>query len=366
MKKKIVIKVGTSTLTQGDKKLSHKNMVEIARQLSYLHEKDKHVILVTSGAVAAGRELLNHPILDRSSPSKQMFAAIGQVHLMQVWKQLFSLFNIHVGQLLLTRDDLSNRKRYLNARDTLSCLLQHKIIPIINENDSVATKEIRVGDNDNLAALVANLIAADQLILLTDQQGLYTADPRLDQNAQLISTVKQIDESIFALAGGSSTKLGTGGMFTKIEAAQKASQCGIPTTIASSAHPNVLIELIEGKQIGTSFLTELTPQDSRKRWLLSEKREGFIHIDKGAASKIMNDGASLLPSGITKTFHSFERGAIVHILDPLEKPLAVGISNYGSTEIQCLIGKHSAQIEDILGYSYGLEIVHRSNMTRIK
>ncbi len=365
--KKIVVKVGTSTLTQGSKKLSCKYMLELTRQLAILHDRGDQVILVTSGAIAAGRELLNNPTIDRSMPSKQMFAAIGQVQLMQIWTQLFALYDIHVGQLLLTREDLSHRKRYLNARNTLSCLLEHRIIPIINENDSVATQEIRVGDNDNLAALVANLIAADLLILLTDQQGLYTADPRLNPQAQLIPVVKQIDDSIFALARGSSTSLGTGGMTTKIEAAQIAAHSGTPTLIASSALPNVLIEISEGKPLGTFFQTNTTPQESRKRWLLSKKTQGTIHVDAGAATKIIEHGASLLPSGIVQTTHVFERGAIVQIVDSTgKKPLAVGITNYGNEEIQKLIGMHSNQIEDILGYSYGNEIVHRTHMTRIK
>ena len=364
---KIVVKIGTSTLTQGSKKLSSKFMLELARQLSVLHERGYQVILVTSGAIAAGRELLKHPEMDRSLPSKQMFASVGQVQLMQIWTQLFALFDIHVGQLLLTRDDLSHRRRYLNARDTIGCLLQHQIIPVINENDSVATREIRVGDNDNLAALVANLVAADLLVLLTDQKGLFTADPRLDPEAKLIPVVSQIDESIFNLAKGSSTKLGTGGMTTKIEAAQKAAHCGIPTIIASAAHPNILIEIAEGKQIGTAFLTDITTQESRKRWLLSEKVQGMIQIDSGAADKVLHHGASLLPSGIVKVSgEAFGRGAIVHIVDQSEKPIAVGISNYGQDDIQRLIGIHSADIGDILDYSYGPEIIHRTNMTRLK
>lgn len=364
--KKIVVKVGTSTLTQGEKKLSQKYMLELTRQLATLHERGNQIVLVTSGAIAAGRELLQHPIVDRGLPSKQMFSAIGQVQLMHIWSHLFSLYEIHVGQILLTRDDLSNRKRYLNARDTLSCLLQHQVIPVINENDSVATKEIRVGDNDNLAALVANVIGADLLLLLTDQKGLYTADPRMNPKAELISVVKHIDEAIFSLARGSSTTLGTGGMTTKLEAAKKATQCGTPTVIASSAIPNVVIDICEGKQIGTSFLTDVTPQESRKRWLLAEKMQGSIHIDAGAVAKISEHGASLLPSGITQTSQVFDRGAIVHLVGPSAKPIAVGITNYSSQEIQKLIGMHSNQIEDILGYSYGVEIIHRSDMTRIK
>lgn len=364
--KKIVVKVGTSTLTQGGTKLSQKYMLELTRQLAALHEKGHQVVLVTSGAIAAGRELLKHPAIDRGLPSKQMFSAIGQVQLMQIWSNLFGLFDIHVGQILLTRDDLSNRKRYLNARETLFCLLQHQVVPIINENDSVATKEIRVGDNDNLAALVANVIGADLLLLLTDQQGLYTADPRTHPQAELISVVKHIDEAILSLAKGSSTTLGTGGMTTKLEAAQKATQSGTPTVIASSAIANVVIDICEGKQIGTSFLTDVTPQESRKRWLLAEKTQGSIHIDAGAAVKILEHGASLLPSGMTHTSQIFDRGAIVHLVGPSGKPIAVGITNYSSKEIQKIIGMHSNKIEDILGYSYGGEIIHRSDMTRIK
>jgi glutamate 5-kinase len=250
--KKIVVKVGTSTLTHGGTKLSQKYMLELTRQIAHLHEEERQLILVTSGAVAAGRQLLDHPMLDRRVPSKQMFSAIGQVQVMQTWTQLFSLFDIHVGQLLLTREDLL--KSYLDARDTVNCLLEHRIVPVINENDSVATHENRVGDNDNLAAIVANLIGADLLILLTDQKGLYTADPRLDPEAKLISVVKDLDDQIFSLAKGTSSSLGTGGMRTKLEAAKKATQGGIPTVIASSAEPDVLLEICAGKQIGTSFL----------------------------------------------------------------------------------------------------------------
>lgn len=366
--KKIVVKLGTSTLTQGTKNLSRRTMLEMCRQIAHLHEKGLEVVLVTSGAVASGREVLRHPLVDRSLPSKQMFAAVGQVRLMQTWTELFSLFDIHVAQLLLTRSDFSNRKRYLNVRDTMSCLLQHRILPIINENDTTATKEIKVGDNDNLAALIANLIAADRLILLTDQEGLYTADPRTNPSAQLIPLVKHIDDAIFELAGGSSKALGlgTGGMRTKIEAAHLAAQSGTPTTIASSAHPHVLIELSEGRQIGTLFSAETESRESRKRWLLSEKKQGTIHIDAGAAEKLSHRGASLLPVGITDTSHSFERGAIVHLLSPSGKPVAVGVSNYGSDEIRKLLGAQSKHIEEILGYTYGPEIIHRDNMTRIK
>ena len=365
---KFVIKLGTSTLTQGTKQLSRRYMLEIARQIVDLREQGKQIVLVTSGAVAAGRELLGHPTVERYWPSKQMFASAGQGRLMQIWADLFGLFNVHVGQLLLTRGDFSNRGRYLNIRDTLQCLLKHHVLPIINENDTVATKDIRVGDNDNLAALVANIIAADRLILLTDQKGLYTAILRQNPEAKLIPFVKHIDESILSLAGGSSHSLGlgTGGMMTKIQAAHLASQSGTSTTIASSNSPNVLIEIAEGKSVGTLFLAETTPRESRKRWLLSEKHQGTIDIDAGAEQKLRYGGASLLAVGIVRATSSFERGAIVQLVSATGKPVAVGMANYGSREIQKLIGSHSKHIEDILGYSYGPEIIHRDNMTRIK
>ncbi|WP_068470426.1 glutamate 5-kinase [Candidatus Protochlamydia phocaeensis] len=365
---KIVVKLGTSTLTQGTKQLSRRAMLEIARQVAHLQEKGKQVVLVTSGAVAAGRECLGHPTVERFWPSKQMFAAVGQSRLMQIWADLFSIFHIQVGQLLLTRDDFSNRQRYLNIRDSLHCMLKHRILPIINENDTIATKEIRVGDNDNLAALVSNLIAADRLILLTDQEGLYTADPRLDNQAALIPRINHIDEKIFALAGGASASLGlgTGGMYTKVQAAQLASQSGTSTVITSFKHPNVLLDIADGHAIGTFFMAETTARESRKRWLLSEKHQGKIQIDAGAEQKLRHNGASLLPIGITQTFQSFDRGALVQLVSLSGYPIAVGITNYKSQDIQKLIGTHSQHIEDILGYSYGPEIIHRDNMTRTR
>lgn len=246
--KKIIIKVGTSTLQQGTKKISRRFMLGLVQQIVHLHQKGIQIMLVSSGAVAAGRELLNS-----DTPHKQTCACIGQVRIMQVWAELFDFFDLKVGQLLLTKDHFSKRKR-CQTRRTLDALMEHSIIPIINENDAVVTKETRVGDNDNLAALVAELIEADMVILLTDQEGLYTADPRFNQNAELISVVDCIDQEIFALAGGSGTPCGTGGMTTKVQAAQFASESGIQTVIASSARPHVLIDLLDGKQIGTRFL----------------------------------------------------------------------------------------------------------------
>lgn len=365
---KVVVKMGTSTLTRGTKTLSRKGMLDLVRQMALLHEEGHQIVLVSSGAIAAGREVLDHPSLSRTLPSKQMFAAVGQRKLMEVWAELFGLYEIPVGQLLLTREDFTDRQRYLNIRNTLAALLQHRVIPIINENDTVATEEIKVGDNDTLSALVSNMIYADLLILLTDQQGLYTADPRVCSDAQLIPLVERIDDSTRALAGGSSKVLGlgTGGMITKIEAAYLASHSGTPTVIASSSLPDVLADIIKGQPIGTRFLAQTTPKESRKRWLISKKVQGFLYVDEGASQRLSKKGASLLSVGITKVKQTFERGAIVQICSAKEKPLAIGIVNYSSAEIEKILGVKSIQIELHLGYTYGPEVIHRDNMVLLQ
>lgn len=365
--KRIVIKVGTSTLTQSGKSLSQRHMLEIVRQIALVHHTGLQVVLVSSGSIAAGREVLSPPKLDRSLPEKQMLSSVGQVHLMHLWKELFGIFEIPVGQLLLTRGDFSQRQGYLNARNTIESLLNHRVIPIINENDSVATREIQFGDNDNIAALVSNLIAADQLILLTDQEGLFTADPNHNPNAQLIEEVHTIDEQILQLAGNTtkSKGMGAGGMSTKVEAAKLATRSGTPTIIASSNRPHVISDIIDGKKIGTFFHAETSPKESRKRWLLSEKPQGLLHIDKGATNKVINQGASLLPVGLISCEKSFERGSFVEVISHEGKCVARGIVNYSSQEIEKLIGSHSSEIETRLGYSYGSELIHRDNMALI-
>lgn len=278
---KIVIKVGSSTLTQGTQTLSRRYMLGLVQQIVHLKSQRVQIVLVSSGAVATGRDLLNGSV-SQSLPSKQAFASIGQVKLMQTWFELFSLFDLQVGQVLLTKDDFSHPRCSL-TRDTLNCLLDH-VLPIVNENDTMATKETRIGDNDNLAALVAKLIGADTVILLTDQEGLFNADPRLNPEAKLIPIVKEIDDAIIALAGGSSTSFGTGGMATKIEAAQMASLAGIRTFIASATLPNVLIDLVGGKKIGTLFLENSGRSDAEKMLTalreVSKNETGVVHGDK--------------------------------------------------------------------------------------
>lgn len=363
--KTIVFKVGTSTLTHGTKNLSKKIIANLVRQAAVLHEQGHHLIIVSSGAGAAGKEILKHPKPISTMPFKQMLAAVGQVRLMQTWSELFDIYQIPIGQVLLTKSDFSNRQRYLNARDTLQALLHHRVIPIINENDTVATDEIKVGDNDNLSALVANLVAADLLVLLTDQDGLFTSDPRTNSDAKQIPAIDKIDASVYALAGGSKSGLGTGGMTTKLQAAQMATQSGTSTIIASSFLSDVMLKIAAGESVGTFFKALSTSKESRKRWLLSEKIQGKIFLDAGAEQKITKHGASLLAVGIKQIDLSFERGGVVQIISHEGYPIAIGLSSYSSEEIKKLIGIKTYQIENVLGYNCGDEIVHRDNMVLV-
>lgn len=360
---RIVIKLGTSTLTAGTKQLNRQRMLEIVQQVARLHQAGHEVIVVSSGAQAAGRERVNFPNLLRSVPAKQMLSAIGQSHLMRIYSDLFDIFEIIVAQVLLTRDDLSHRARYLNARDTLQTLLEQRVIAIINENDTVATEEIRVGDNDNLSALVASAMEADLLIILTDQHGLYTADPRTNPDAQLIENVTLIDESLFLLAGGAGSAVGTGGMITKLQAAQIATRSGVTTVIAAGREPGVLTRLAAGESIGTRFIPTGTHLESRKRWLLTDRPRGTLHIDAGAARALhARDGASLLPVGIHQVIGTFERGATVSVVDPQGQVIAHGVTSYDSDHLRLIAGQKSTQISELLGYSVGDEAIHRNNL----
>ncbi len=366
MNQRIVIKVGTSVLTDGTRHLSRQHMLGIVQQAASLHQAGHEVVLVSSGAVAAGRERLDFPDFGRSVPTKQMLAAVGQSRLMQIYGELFDIFQIIVGQVLLTREDLGNRTRFLNARDTLLTLIDQHIVPIINENDTIATHEIRIGDNDNLSALVATLIEADLLILLTDQPGLFTADPRQVKDAQLIERIDHINEATWALAGGSVTGLGTGGMVTKIQAAQLASRSGVPTRIASGKVPDVLARIVQGEGIGTHFEAQSSPLESRKRWLLLDKTHGTIKVDAGAARKLLTGGASLLPVGITQVVDEFSRGETLSVIAPDGREIAHGLTSYDSDAVTQLCGVNSSHINEILGYSYGDAVIHRNNMVLLK
>lgn len=362
----IVIKLGTSTLTGGQNRLSRPHMVDIIRQIAKLHAQKHHIIMVSSGAMAAGRELLHYPDLPNHLPAKQMLCAVGQSYLMEVYSNLFGLYDLHIGQILLTHDDFAHRTRYLNARNTLTTLLDYGIIPIINENDTIAVDEIKVGDNDNLSARIAGLIDADWLLLLTDQEGLYESDPRSNPTARLIPEVKIIDETVWALAGGSGTTLGTGGMLTKIQAAQLATRSGTHTVITHGRTPDVILRLIAGEHMGTHFLPQVSHLEARKRWLLAEKPQGFLRIDGGACRALQNRGASLLHVGIKAIRGDFERGAVVLIEDENASPIAHGLTNYNSHELHKLQGQQSDAIIETLGYTYGDVAVHRDQLVLIR
>ncbi len=363
-RQRIVVKVGTSTLTAGSKKLNAAQMVDLARQCAALHAQKVQVILVSSGAMAAGREELGYPTLPKGVPAKQMLAAVGQPRLMAMYEQFFAIYKLHVAQVLLTRADLTDRHGYLNARSTFEALLDQGIIPIVNENDTIATDEIRFGDNDNLSAQVANLTEADLLILLTDQEGLYTADPRADKSAQLIREVSPapFSDALWQAAGGTEDGLGTGGMVTKLQAADLARHGGTAVLIARGSTENVLQRLINGEALGTKLLPVVNKLEGRKRRILSGSHtKSEISVDAGAVNALQH-GGSLLPAGMLKTLGNFERGDAVKVVSEEKKPIAVGLTNYASSDLQHLCGKQSTEIELLLGYTFGEEVIHRDHM----
>ncbi|MEJ6121262.1 glutamate 5-kinase [Vibrio sp. 2-Bac 85] len=362
-KKTIVIKLGTSVLTSGTAKLDRAQMVEIVRQCAILHQQGHPIVVVTSGAIAAGKEHLNMPNIEPTIANKQMLAAVGQGQLIREWENLFKIYGLHVGQMLLTRADLDDKGRFLNARDTLNTLLKHRIVPLINENDAVATREIKVGDNDNLSALVALLADADQLILLTDQPGLFTADPRSNPDAKLITEVTEITEAIHSIAGGSVGGLGTGGMATKIESATVANRAGIEVVIASGHRKNVILDAANGLPVGTKFVSANNRLEARKNWIFAGSRPaGLIFVDPGAEHAIINGGSSLLAKGISSVQSHFLRGYVVSICNHKGKEIARGIVRYKSVDIERIKGQHSDQIEKILGYEHGTVVIHRDDL----
>jgi glutamate 5-kinase len=311
----------------------------------------------------AGRERLGFPILPDTVSHKQMFAAVGQGRLMQEWGRFFEIYGLQVGQMLLTRADVENRRRFLNARDTLQALLEQRIVPVINENDAVATAEIKVGDNDNLSALVVLLAEADLLLLLTDQPGLFTADPRTDPDAQLIPEVRAIDDTLRSLAGGSLSGLGVGGMITKLQAADVARRAGADVVIAAGRAPNVITRIVNGEAVGTRFPALETPLENRKRWIFAGPTPaGLLIIDPGAVQALAEHNRSLLPAGITAVQGIFERGDTVSIRQPDGRERARGIARYNSQEMARIIGCRSDEIDGRLGYAYGPVAVHRNDL----
>ena len=362
---RLVVKVGTNTLTGGEDHLSRPQMTILVRQVARLVREGHQVAVVSSGAIVAGREVLKLSRNAKDIPFKQVLAAVGQTRLMQTWDDLFSLEDITVAQTLLTRGDLADRQGYLNARNTLLALLQRKVVPIINENDVVATDEISIGDNDNLSALVANLIDADLLVLLTDQDGLYTADPRRNPAASLIPEVRVITDDIIALAAGAGSVRGTGGMVTKLQAARLATESGVTVVVAGGTTDNVLVRTAKGEAVGTRFPSNRTRMESRKRWILAGLAgKAAAHIDAGAASAMAN-GRSLLPAGVVDVGGRFDRGDSVNIVGPEGKAIGCGVANYSAADLARIKGCRSADITKILGFHFGDEVIHRNNVVML-
>ena len=359
---RLIVKLGSSVLTGGTRNLDRQFMQRLVASIAQLHHHNHEIVVVTSGAQTAGRERLGFPALDRSLPLRQMLSAVGQGRLMQLYSALFEAHDIIVGQVLLTRSDLNHRTRYLNARDTLLTMIERRIIPVVNENDTTAVDEIRVGDNDNLSALIANLLEADLLILLTDQSGMFTADPRRHRDASLIRRLERVDQAAMAMAGGAGSSEGTGGMTTKLQAARLAGHSGVSTVIARGHEPDVLQRILRGDPVGTRIPATTDRLQSRKRWLLAEIPRGTLHIDAGAAHVLRTGGASLLPVGVTRVEQDFRRGDLLQALDPDGHSIARGLSSYSSAELRRLCGRHSDEISAILGYSYGDAVIHRNNL----
>lgn len=359
----IVIKLGTSVLTQGTRSLNRAHMLEIVRQCVDLQRQGHRVMIVSSGAIAAGREHLGYPDLPPTIACKQMLAAVGQSGLIQAWETLFGIYGIKIGQILLTRADLEDRERFVNARDVLVTMLDRDIIPIINENDALAVTEIRVGDNDNLSALAAILAKADLLVLLTDQDGLYTADPRSNPSASLISRVDEITDEIRQLAGGAVSGLGTGGMSTKIQAADVATRSGISVIIASGSRPEVIADIAAGKPVGTYFAARKSHLGAHKRWIFGAPQSGSVVVDKGAQDALLGRGSSLLPKGIHAVQGAFGRGEVIRIIGPDGvRDIGHGVSRYGSDDLMRIMGRHSDEIVSVLGYEHGPVVVHRDEL----
>jgi glutamate 5-kinase len=363
MYRRIVVKLGTSVLTGGTTRLDRAYMVDIVRQCARLRHEGNDVIICTSGAIAAGRERLGESELLASTSVKQMLAAVGQTRLMNIYESFFEIYGINIGQMLLTRADIRDRVRFLNARDALHALLGHGIVPVINENDAVATAEIKVGDNDNLSALIALLADADLLLLLTDQEGLYTADPRTDPTARLIPEVRTIDKALRARAGDSISGLGIGGMATKLQAADIARRAGTDVVIACGRAPDVILRIIAGEAMGTLFPALRAPLEHRKRWILAGRPpRGRLTVDEGAARALTAGGSSLLPAGIVRVEGDFERGDAVSILNLPGEELARGITRYSDRELAAIAGCRSAEIAERLGYDNGAVAIHRNDL----
>ena len=361
--KRIVVKVGSSLVTNQGEGLDTNAIGNWAQQIATLRQAGYEVVLVSSGAIAEGMQRLGWKQRPSAVHELQAAAAVGQMGLVQVYETCFRKHGLHAAQVLLTHADLADRERYINARSTLRTLLRLNVIPVINENDTVVTDEIKFGDNDTLGALVANLIEADALIILTDQSGLYTADPRHDPQATLISLAQAGDEKLEAMAGGAGSHIGRGGMITKVLAAKRASRSGAHTVIASGHEPDVLPRLMQGISIGTLLQAQALSLAARKQWLADHLQvNGRVVLDAGAVRALREEGKSLLPIGVTEVSGEFERGAVVAIHNESGQDIARGLINYSAAEARRIARHPSHEIESILGYVDEPELIHRDNL----
>lgn len=364
--KRIVIKIGSSLLTNGGVGLNKPAITAWVEQMAKTSLQGKDVLLVSSGSVAEGMSRLGLKQRPNTLHELQAAASVGQMGLVRTFEDNFQTHDLHSAQVLLTHDDLSNRRRYLNARSTLLTLLEFGVIPVINENDAVATEEIRFGDNDTLAALVANLVEADLLIILTDQAGLLDSDPNTNSNAKLISTAGVKDSLLDEVAGESGGNLGRGGMFTKVRAARLAARSGAATIIVSGAENHVITRVIAGEELGTYLVPDVAPLVARKQWLAGQLQiKGQLVLDDGAASILKNAGKSLLAVGVQSVTGDFQRGDLVSCLTKEGHEVARGLVNYGSSDSRKIAGKSSAEFQTLLGYADDTELIHRDNLVII-
>lgn len=361
--KRLVVKVGSSLVTADGTGLDDAAIASWAKQIATLTEMGREVVLVSSGAVAEGMQRLGWKKRPHALHELQAAAAVGQMGLVQMYETCFRDHGLRTAQILLTHDDLADRRRYLNSRSTLRTLLTLKVIPIINENDTVATDEIRFGDNDTLGALVANLIEADALVIMTDQAGLYSADPRKDPAATLVAEAQAGDPELEKMAGGAGSAIGRGGMLTKILAAKRAGRSGAHTVIASGREPGVLVRLSRGEAIGTQLLAQEKKTAARKQWLADHLQvRGKLTLDAGAARALREEGKSLLPIGVCELAGDFERGEVVTCVDEGGREIARGLVNYSAQEARKIMRHPSTELEAILGYVDELELIHRDNL----
>ena len=360
---RVIVKVGSSLVTNEGRGLDHAAIAKWADQIAQLRGMGKQVVLVSSGAVAEGMLRLGFERRPVAIHELQACAAVGQMGLAQIYETSFRAHDLRTAQVLLTHADLADRERYLNARSTLFTLLELGVVPVINENDTVVTDEIKFGDNDTLGALVANLIEADALIILTDQRGLYTSDPRKHPEATFVHEAKAGDPALEAMAGGAGSGIGSGGMLTKILAARRAASSGAHTVIAWGREEQVLVRLAEGEAIGTQLTAQTARLTARKQWMADHlKTAGQVTLDAGAVQKLLSEGKSLLPIGVTAVGGEFGRGDVITCIDPAGMQVARGMSNYASTEVRRIMRKPSAEIASILGYVEEVELIHRDNL----